>query len=123
MIYETAGNPISGLLWTKKSSRKISNELLNTYNTSVCPKTVCGILKEMGYSLKVNYKKIENNKIITPEQKYYRNQQFLYIAKKRNFYKKHKLCIISVDGKKKEHIGNFINIGDHSQPHYQCSMS
>ncbi len=40
-----------------------------------------------------------------------RNQQFLYIEKLRKLYSKHKFIIISIDAKKKEHIGNFINPG------------
>lgn len=77
----------------------------------VCPNTLCTILKSMGYSLKINYKKIECNKILTPQERHARNQQFLYIEKQRNNFQKRKYGIISIDSKKKEYIGNFINKG------------
>jgi len=99
------------LKWTKKSSRKISNELVKLYDTRVCANTVCSLLKKSGYSLQINHKKIEINRILTKEERYLRNQQFLKIEKLRKHFSKNKFIIISVDAKKKEYIGNFINKG------------
>jgi hypothetical protein len=48
---------------------------------------------------------------LTKEERYQRNQQFLYIEKLRRFFGRNKFIIISVDAKKKEYIGNFINKG------------
>ena len=82
-----------------------------SHNINVCANTVCLLLKESGYSLQINHKKIEINRVLTKEERYQRNQQFLYIEKQRQYFSKNKFIIISVDAKKKEHIGNFINKG------------
>jgi len=64
----------------------------------------------MGFSLKVNCKKIESGiKNPPPPQK--RDNQFGYIADLRENFAKHQKPIISVDTKKKEPIGNFKNNG------------
>ena len=98
-------------MWTKKSSRKIADELSNSYNIDVCANTICSLLRENGYSLQINHKKIEINRILTKEERYQRNQQFLKIEKLIKKFSKNKFITISVDAKKKEHIGNFINKG------------
>ena len=98
-------------MWTKKSSRKIVNELKTSYNIDICANTVCSLLKKNGYSLQINHKKIEINRILTKQEQYQRNQQFLYIEKLRRYFVKNNFIIISVDAKKKELIGNFINKG------------
>ncbi len=55
-----AGDPITGLKWTKKTTQKISDEL-HKESINVSANTVKKILKGMNYLLKVNYKKIESN--------------------------------------------------------------
>lgn len=66
----------------------------------------------MGYSLKVNYKKIETNpKKSTPESRRKRDQQFIYIGQMRESFLKQYNPIISVDSKKRELVGNFKNQG------------
>lgn len=66
----------------------------------------------MGYSLKVNYKKIETNpKKSTPESRRKRDQQFIYIVQMRESFLKQYNPIISVDSKKRELVGNFKNQG------------
>lgn len=66
----------------------------------------------MGYSLKINYKKIESNpKKLTPETRKKRNQQFDYINRMREEFRIQNIPSISVDAKKKENVGNFKNQG------------
>ncbi len=65
----------------------------------------------MGFSLRVNCKRIESGMKNPPDPEE-RNQQFGYIADLRESFAKHKLPVISVDTKKKELIGNFRNRGD-----------
>jgi len=66
----------------------------------------------MGYSLKINYKKIESDpKKSTPESRKKRDRQFIYIDHMREISRKHNSPRISVDAKKKELVGNFKNQG------------
>ena len=64
----------------------------------------------MGYSLKVNHKKLESG-IKNPPDPQQRDEQFRYIADLREQFAKQNNPIISVDTKKKELIGNFKNNG------------
>ena len=109
MKYDTAGDPITGLKWTRKTTRKIAKEL-KAININVSDKTVAKILKEMGYTLRVNQKSIESGgkNPVDPKD---RNKQFQYIEKQRKRYAKNGNPVISVDTKKKELIGNFKNQG------------
>ncbi len=59
MKYETAGDPISGTLWTRKTREIISNELL-TIGISIGKTTIGKLLKKMDFSLRSNSKKISN---------------------------------------------------------------
>jgi len=111
MEYEIAGDPMSGLKWTRKTTGKISNELKKA-NIHVGRTTVGKILRKIGFSLKSNSKKIANGgKLITKEEQKKRDKQFKYIKKKRAKFTKRYLPVESVDTKKKELIGNFKNPG------------
>jgi hypothetical protein len=111
MKYETAGDPMTGLCWTRKTTEKISEEL-DRVGIKVSRTTVAKILKNLNYSLKVNSKKISNGGVpLTLEQRQDRNEQFMYISECRKEFEERGLPIISVDGKKKELIGNFKNPG------------
>ena len=102
---------MTGLKWTKKTIRKISDALKNT-GINVSPNTVSKLLAEMDYSLKINYKKIESNpNKVTPESQKKRNLQFIYISKMKEFFCKTGHTIISSDAKKRELVGNFKNDG------------
>ena len=72
---------------------------------TVSSNTVARLLHQMGYSLRVNHKKIPTDS--SPD----RDQQFLYISELRQRFHKRGLPIISVDTKKRELIGNFKNSG------------
>lgn len=109
--YDTAGDPITGLKWTKKTTLKIAEELCKE-SINVSADTVKKLLKDMKYSLKINYKKIESNpKKVTKESKLKRNIQFEYIEQQRNEHKRRGNSIISIDAKKRELVGNFKNNG------------
>lgn len=111
MKYETAGDPMTGLLWTRKTRDKIANELSN-FGFEISKTTVGKILKKMNYSLKSNSKSVSNGgKKLSKDQKGKRNVQFHTITKLRERFNKSGLPTISVDGKKKELIGNFKNSG------------
>ncbi len=111
MKYETAGDPISGLLWTRKTREKMSDELAKI-NIRVGATTIGHILKKLHYSLKCNNKNVSNGgRKLTKEEKKMRDDQFKYIAKLRSQVVKKGLPSISVDAKKKELIGNFKNKG------------
>jgi hypothetical protein len=106
---ETAGDPIHGLKWTRKTTRSVAQELRRV-DIWISAKTVGRLLKDMGFSLRVNQKNLESgNKNPPPRQ--VRNQQFKYINRKRKTFASAGNPIISVDTKKKEKVGNFKNPG------------
>lgn len=111
MEYETAGDPISGLKWTHKTTEKIADEL-SLEGINICAVTVGRILKNLDYSLKSNSKKISNGgKKLTPEAVKKRNAQFEYIKAMLKKFDTENCPRISSDTKKKELIGNFKNPG------------
>ena len=57
MKYETAGDPMGSLRWTRKTTQKIAEEL-RSVGVEVSKTTVGNILKKLGYSLKTNIKNI-----------------------------------------------------------------
>ena len=111
MKYETAGDPISGLKWTHKTTAKIASEL-NLAGIDICASTVGKILKDLDYSLKSNSKKVSNGgRKLTLEEEEKRNDQFEYIKIIRKKFESENCQGISSDTKKKELIGNFKNSG------------
>ena len=111
MESETAGDPISGLKWTRKTTDKISKQI-KSFGIPISSTTVGKILKQLGFSLKSNVKKISNGgKSVTIVEQEKRNSQFEYINKLRCQSLKEGFPEISIDTKKKELIGNFKNPG------------
>lgn len=104
---ETAGDPITGLKWTRKTTEKISKEL-KRFGISICANTVGRLLKKLDFSLKANHKKYENNANLDPKD---RDGQFRYIAEQRRLFTANGYPVVSVDAKKKELVGNFKNNG------------
>ena len=104
MDKNTAGDPMSLLKWTNKSTYKISEEL-KKLGYDICPNTVGRLLKEQDYSLQANVKTIEGSS--SPE----RDKQFKYINKQVKKFIKKGNPVISVDTKKRERVGNFKNNG------------
>jgi hypothetical protein len=111
MEYETAGDPMTSLRWTRKTREKIANEL--SKSGIIIGKTTIGkILKKLEFSLKCNSKKISNGgKRLTSQERKARAEQFLYIAKMRKQFENRNFPIISADCKKKELVGSFKNPG------------
>ena len=104
MADDTAGDPISGLKWSRKTREKISRQLRRS-GISVSPKTVGRLLKKLNFKLRVNKKQIARSK--SPE----RNTQFVRITKMKRTFEKAGNPIVRVDTKKKEQIGQFKNSG------------
>src|SRR3989344_4668344 len=100
----TAGDPMSRLKWTNKSTYTIADELKNK-NQSISEGTVGSVIKSLGYSLQANIKSKENG---SSEQ---RDSQFKYINEQVKLFAKKNMPVISVDTKKKELVGNFKNNG------------
>ena len=95
---------MTGLKWTRRTTDKIAAEL-KKMGIDVSANTVAKLLKKMGFSLRVNHKKISNG---SPQQ---RDQQFAQIAELRERFAADGSPVISVDTKKKELVGNFKNPG------------
>ncbi len=104
MKHETAGDPITGLKWTCRTTEKVSVQLKSA-GIVVCPRTVARLLRKMNFSLRVNHKKLSGSS--HPD----RDAQFSRIAEVREGCVAGKLALISIDTKKKELVGNFKNGG------------
>jgi hypothetical protein len=105
LLPETAGEPMSAQKWARSSLRQLRAGLDAAGHALSVP-TVGRLLRQLGYALHVNVKKIEST-ANHPD----REAQFEYIAAQRQRFQANKLPIISVDTKKKELIGNFKNAG------------
>jgi len=104
MKHDTAGDPISGVKWSRRTTRKIA-EQLRALGIPVGKNTVGRLLKDLDYKLRVNRKQIATSK--SP----HRNAQFIHIGLQRQRFAEQGLPVISVDTKKKELIGAFKNPG------------
>lgn len=100
----TRGDPESHLQWTCKSTRNLADEL-NRNGCKIGYRTVGNLLHELGYSLQANKKTLEGNSHKD------RNAQFEYLSSDVDKFSKAGQPIISVDGKKKENVGNYKNNG------------
>ena len=100
----TAGDPMSRLKWTNKSTYTIADRL-KTKNQNVSEVTVGRIIKQIGFSLQANVKSKENG---SSEE---RDSQFRYINEQVKMFENKNMPVISVDTKKKELVGNFKNNG------------
>ena len=100
----TAGDPMSALRWTNKSTQAIAEELTRQGH-AVSDKTVARCLREMGYSMQLNQKSREG-----PQHRH-RDQQFRYINRQVASFRRSGDPVLSVDTKKKELVGAFKNGG------------
>lgn len=110
MRYDTAGDPMTGLKWTKRTTRKIAEEL-SSLNIHVSHRTVGKLLRQLGFSLGANQKQLGCGKASSAQSKEDRNRQFDYISSVREAFAKSNDPTISVDSKKKEMVGSFRNNG------------
>ena len=65
MQHETAGDPMTGLKWTHRTTAKIAGQL-QALGIKVSDRTVAKLLKQMDYSLRVNHKKLSR---VCPEDR------------------------------------------------------
>jgi hypothetical protein len=109
MERETAGDPISGLKWTRKTTDKIARQL-KRLGIAVSRSTVGRLLRQMRYSLRTNRKKISAGSTAD------RDRQFRFLCRQRDRFEKRGDPVLSVDAKKRELIGNFKNPGVKWEP-------
>jgi len=100
----TAGDPVTGLKWTRKTSAQLSRKLKRR-GYRVGADTVRRLLREQGYRLRANRKRL--NKKHDPE----RDRQMRYLIRQRRAFQKAGFPVISVDAKQRELVGNFKNPG------------
>ena len=100
----TAGDPMSPLKWTSKSTRTIAEELARSGH-AISSVTVGRCLEEMGYTLQANVKTREG------PQHPNRDAQFQYLNRQVKAFRRTSDPMISVDTKKKELVGAYKNAG------------
>jgi hypothetical protein len=100
----TAGDPVTGLRWTHKTTRKLA-EQLSRQGFPISHTTVARLLRQSGYSLRTNRKRLARTH--EPE----RDRQFRLMERRRRWFLGRGLPVLSVDTKKKELVGNFKNPG------------
>jgi hypothetical protein len=105
----TRGDPESPLRWTSKSTRTLS-AALSAQHHPVSHEKVAQLLRQMDYSLQGNRKTEEGND--HPD----RDAQFEYINEQVRKALAAKRPVISVDTKKKELLGNYLNEGRQWRP-------
>jgi hypothetical protein len=104
MAESSRGDPESPLTWTTRSVRKLAGEL--TAAGHRCSPAGCWLaLRRAGYTLQSNAKAAEGRQ--HPE----RDAQFRYIATRAREHLAGGQPVISVDAKKKEHVGNYGQAG------------
>jgi hypothetical protein len=109
MDENTAGDPMSHLRWTNKSTTAIAAQLTRQGHP-VSHETVRQRLRELDYSLQANRK---NKEGLSPPE---RDEQFRYINRQVKRFLARGEPVISVDTKKKERVGNFKNAGKTWRP-------
>jgi hypothetical protein len=98
------GDPASPLRWTTKSLRNLAGELTRQGHPVSAP-TVGRLLRAQGFSLQANVKTLEGRQ--HPD----RDAQFRYISEQVKRHQADGQPVISVDGKKKEQLGQLPNPG------------
>lgn len=98
------GDPESPLRWTSKSTRALAEELA-TQKRPVSHEKVAQLLRQMDYSLQGNRKTEEGDD--HPD----RDAQFQHINNSVSSALARSEPVVSVDTKKKELIGNYVNAG------------
>jgi len=109
MKYETAGDPVTGCKWTRKTTAKVAQQLKRV-GIRVSANTVGRLLKQMDFSLRKNIKSLESGLSKPPDPRK-RDLQFRYIRSQIRDYVANKMPVISVDTKSRELIGSFHRSG------------
>lgn len=105
----TRGDPESPLRWTCKSVRKLAEEL-GVMGHEISAQKVSELLHALGYSLQGTRKTREGS--AHPD----RNAQFEHINAQARAFQRAGEPVVSVDTKKKELVGDFVNRGREWQP-------
>ena len=100
----TAGDPMTPLIWTSKSTRTLTEEL-EKQGHRVSPRTVSRLLDDLDYSQQGNRK---NKEGVSPPE---RDDQFRYISTTAKNFVKAGDPVLSIDCKKREQVGEFKNPG------------
>jgi hypothetical protein len=101
---EVAGDPMTEQRWIRSSLRRLSKQLGDEGHRASTG-TVARLLRKMGFSLKANKRK--QGRLGCPE----RDEQFKYIGSQKERFVTADMPVISVDTKKTELIGEFLNKG------------
>jgi hypothetical protein len=109
MEHDTAGDPVSGCKWTRKTTLKIAQQLKRA-GIRVSANTVSKLLKKMNFSLRVNLKTLESG-LSKPPDPQQRDLQFRYIRSQIRAYSAQGMPVISVDTKSRELMGPFHQSG------------
>jgi hypothetical protein len=109
MEHDTAGDPVSGCKWTRKTTLKIAQQLKRR-GIRVSANTVGKLLRNMNFSLRVNLKILESGLSKPPDPRQ-RDLQFRYIRRQIRDYAVQAMPVISVDTKSRELTGMFHQSG------------
>lgn len=109
MEHETAGDPVSGCKWTRKTTAKIAKQLQRA-DIQVSAKTVAKLLKQMNFCLRMNLKCLESGQSSPPDPRQ-RDLQFRYIQSQIGRSAAKGIPYVSVDTKSRELIGPFRHAG------------
>ena len=105
----TRGDLESALRWTCRSTRQLA-AALKAQGYRIGHQTVASLLDDLGYSLQGNQKTTEGSS--HPD----RDAQFKYIQRRVEEFQSRGQPVVSVDTKKKEHVGDFKNNGKEWRP-------
>jgi len=100
----TRGDPESPLLWTSKSAPKLADALTKSGHP-ISPDTMLRLLKKDGFTMQANRKVLEGDD--HPD----RDAQFKHIHGEVVGFMEAGQPVISIDTKKKELVGEFVNRG------------
>jgi hypothetical protein len=100
----TAGNPISGVKWTRKTTRNLAKEP-ERKGYAVGHSTIPRLARKLKYTLRSNQKRLSR------KQDKRRDEQMRHLLRIRKRFLKRKWPVLSLDCKKKELIGPFRNTG------------
>lgn len=100
MVDETAGDPVSGVLWTRRSPRAVA-QTLTQKGHPLSAWTVARLLRARRYGLRANRKRLVRAAV--PD----RDARFRAIGRVRRAFTRRGEPVVSVDGKHHELVGNF----------------
>lgn len=100
MADETAGDPVTGILWTRRSLRAVARELTRRRHPISAP-TVGRLLRARRYGLRANRKRLVRR--AAPD----RDARFRAITRVRRRFARRGDPIVSIDGKHHELVGDF----------------